>query len=688
MAQNPNTESNRLQLARDALAAGRVGDAETAVRGVLSLNDKNGEAVHLLGVVALQTGQITEAEKHFRDSIFINPANAESHMNLGIALNMLGRQDEGLASLELAAEIKPTSGQAHYNLAMAELGNGNADKALERMERAVRLEPKSTNMHTSLGGMLLQKGETEAGLKHFRRAVALSPNSAVARNNLGGAVQHTGDHEGAVAHFRKAQELDPEDSDPALNIANSFSAQRKTDEAIHMYEEVIEQTPDSIGGFNNYGLALRYQGRFSDSITALEQALEFAKPNARITSNLAETLSQSGRGSDALAVLRTHMEQAPDDGTANQIGQTLVALGDFDGAVDVYVDALAHNPKNLVALSALADLGDYELTDEQQATLKSAASDDGPANEKVRAALALARWHDRRGEVADAALLLQSVAEIRRPIPSFDLESYNAKIAKIIDTFDADFFASRSEFGAPSDLPIFVVGAPRSGATLVEQIIGAHPDTHGTGELMDIFRLGQQLPHMIEPGSEFPSCMTKLEVERAGEMAKTLVSRRQELAPNAKHIVDKSASYSQVLGLVKTMLPKAHLVYVTRDPMDQCLSLYFHDLAAKFPYASDLGTLGGHAKTFAQIMDHWKSVMDIHTVAYEDLVTDPESAARGVIESCGLAWDPACLDFQSANGLVVSVTPWRVRQPIDASAVGHWKKYEALLGPLKEALGG
>ena len=686
MAQNPSKEANRLQLARDALAAGRVGDAETAVREVLSLNDQNGEAVHLLGVIAMQSGQTTAAEKHFRDSIIINPANAESHMNLGIALNMLGRRDEGRASLELAAEIKPTNGQVHYNLAMAELDSGNVDKALERMERAVRLEPKSTNMHTSLGGILLQKGDTEAGLKHFRRAVALSPTSAVVHNNLGGAVQNTGDHEGAVAHFRKAQELDPEDSDPALNIANSFSAQRKTDEAIHMYEEVIEQTPESIGGYNNYGLALRYQGRFPEAAAALEQALEFASPDSRITSNLAETLSLSGRGSDALAVLRTSMEQAPDDGTANQIGQTLVGLGDFPGAIDVYVDALSHNPKNLVALSGLTDLGDYELTDEHLATLKALATEDGPATEKVGASLALARRHDRRGEFAEAALALQAVADIRRPIPSFDLDLYNTEIGKIIDTFNADFFASRTEFGIKSDVPIFVVGAPCSGATLVEQIIGAHGQVHGAGELMDIFRLGQQMPHMIEGGLAFPSCTTNLDADRAAEMAKTLVARRQELAPQAKHIVDKSTAYSQVLGLVKLMLPNAHVVYVTRDPMDQCLSLYFHDLASKFPYGSELASLGGHAKSFANTMDHWKTVMDIHTVAYEDLVANPESAARGVIESCGLEWGPACLEFQSTDAMVRSATPWRVRQPIDGISVGRWKNYEALLGPLKEAL--
>ena len=688
MAQNAVTEASRLRLARDALAAGRISDAETAVRGVLSLNEQNGEAVHLLGVIALQTGQTTAAEKHFRESIQINPQNAESHMNLGIALNLLGRRGEGRVSLEMAADLKPTNGQAHFNLAMAELDSGDMDAALDRMQRAVRLEPKSTNMHTSLGGMLLQKGETEAGLKHFRRAVALSPSNAVVHNNLGGAVQHTGDHEAAVAHFRKAQELDPEDSDAALNIANSFSAQRKTDEAIQMYKAVIEQTPDSIGGFNNYGLALRYQGRFPEAIAALEQALEFAKPDSRITSNLAETMSQAGRGDDALAVLRTHMEHAPDDGTANQIGATLTGLGEFDAATEVYVDALEHNPNNIVALAGLADLGGHELSGGYQETLRTIAAQDGPADEKIRAALALARWHDRRGEVAEAANLLQSIADIRRPDPEFDLDSYNAEIDRIIETFSADFFASRTNFGGQSNVPVFVVGAPRSGATLVEQIIGAHPDVHGTGELMDIFRLAQQLPHMIEAGSEFPECMDNLDADRAGEIAKMLVARRQELAPDAKRIVDKGAAYAQVLGLVKLMIPHAQVIHVTREPLDQCLSMYFHDLTGQFPYSSDLGSLGGHARTFARAMDHWNTVMNIHTVAYEDLVADPEPAARGVTEACGLRWDGACLEFQAAEGMVVSATPWQVRQAMTSNSVGHWKKYEALLAPLREALAG
>lgn len=687
MAPRRPTEADRIRLARDALSAGRISDAETAVRGVLSLNPENGEALHLLGIIALQTSNTTAAEQHFRESIRVNELNAESHMNLGIALNILGRRDEGRVSLERAAELKPTYGQAHYNLAMADIDAGDMNAALERLQRAVRLSPKSINMHTSLGGLLMQMGETEAGLQQFRRATALSPKSAVVQNNLGGAIQHTGDHETAITHFRKAQELDPEDIEPTINIANSLAAQRKTDAAIKLYEEVIEKRPDYVGGYNNYGLALRYQGRFDEAVGALEQALEFARPDSRVTSNLADTLAQAGRGEEALATLQAHMEEAPDDGTINQIGATLTGLGRFDEAAEVLNDALDHNPDNVWALTALADLGDYALAYAQRARLEQAAASDASSDEKVGASLALARWHDRRGEVDQAARYLESTAEVRRPETPFDLDAYDREIDRTIATFDDAFFANRQDFGSDTEVPIFVVGLPRSGATLIERILNAHPQVHGAGELMDLFRIAQQLPHLVETEAQFPECAADLDAGKTRELADHLTDRRQSLAPDAKRIADKSSTYGQVLGLAKLLVPNARIVYCQRDPLDQCLSLYFHDLTGKFPYSSDLASLGGHAHIYRRMMDHWMARMDIHTVAYEDLVSEPETVARGIIQACGLNWDPKCLAFQKAEGTVVSASPWRVRQPIDPSSVGHWKQYESLLAPLKAALG-
>jgi tetratricopeptide (TPR) repeat protein len=608
-------------------------------------------------------------------------------MNLGIALNILGSRDEGRISLERAADLKPTLAQAHYNLAMAEIDAGDRNAARERLQRAVRLSPKSINMHTSLGSLLMQMDETEAGLQHFRRAVSLSPKSAVAHNNLGSAIQHTGDHENAITHFRKAQELDPEDVESIMNIANSLAVQRKTDAAIKMYEEVIKKRPDYVGGYNNYGLALRYQGRFDEAISAFKRALEIAQPDSRVTSNLAETLSQSGRGEDALAALQSQMEAAPDNGTINQIGATLTGLGRFEEAAELLNDSLDHNPDNMLALTALADLGNHTLTEGQQARLEEAAAPEAPNNEKVVASLALARWHDRRGETDQASRYLESTVDVRRTKSLFDLDAYGHEIDRTIATFDDAFFANRLDFGSESDVPIFVVGLPRSGATIIERILSAHPQAHGAGELTDLFRIAQQLPHLMETETLFPKCTTDLNAVQARELADQLVRRRQSLAPDVSRIADKSPAYGQVLGLAKLLTPNAHIVYCQRDPMDQCLSLYFHDLAGKYPYSSSLESLGEYSRIYRRMMDHWMARMDIHSVAYEDLVSNPERVARGIIEACGLPWDAKCLAFQTADGIAVSASPWRIRQPIDTSSVGRWKQYETLLAPLRATLG-
>ena len=680
-------KADRLGPARAALTEGRVGDAETAVRKVLARDPQNSGALHLLGVIALKTGHAAEAERHFRESIRINGQNAETHMNLGIALSMMGRREAGRASLERAAELKPTFGQAHFNLAISDIDAGEMEAGVERLRRAVRLSPKSVNIRTSLGGTLMQMGELDAGLQQFRRAAALAPKRAVVHVNLGGALQQTGDHEGAILQFQKAQQLNPDDLEPTFNIANSYATQRRTDEAIRLYEEVVKAMPDFPGGHNNHGLALRYQSRFEDAVAAFRRAREAAPDDFRSAANLAATLVQWGKGEEAAEVLQSVPEKGSDDPVGAQLGAILSGLGKFEDAAEVLSEALERNPDNIRAAVGLADIGSYELTKVQRRLLERVAGrDQGPKKERIEATLALARWHDRREQYDDAAALLAQIADLRRPAKPFDVDAFNHAVDRTIATFDGAFFAERADFGSDSDLPVFIDGPPRSGATLVERILGAHPQAYGAGEMMDLFRLTKQLPAIVATGLEFPECAASLDAATAAGLARDLVARRQALAPKAKRVVERTPLNSQALGLAPLLAPKAAIVSCRRDPMDQGLSVYFFDLSGRFPYASDLGALGGYARAHRRLMDHWASVMPVHTVSYEALVADPKPAARALVEACGLPWNSRCLKFHETDGYVVSANPWRLRQPIDQTRVGRWRHYEALLAPLREAL--
>ena len=247
--------------------------------------------------------------------------------------------------------------------------------------------------------------------------------------------------------------------------------------------------------------------------------------------------------------------------------------------------------------------------------------------------------------------------------------------------FDADFLATRQGFGDDSEVPVFIVGMPRSGTTLVEQIAASHPAVFGAGERDDIGALA---------GAQFPGGTADLDAVAAGTLARTHLERMRDLAGEALRITDKTPVNFLYLGLIALLFPRARIVHCRREARDVCLSCYFQNFVAGLPWATDLADLGRYHRAYRRIMDHWHQVLPltILDVDYQDLVAAPEEGSRRIVDFLGLPWDDACLDFHRSRRTVRSAANWQVRRPIYATSVGRWKAYEPWLGPLLDALDG
>jgi tetratricopeptide (TPR) repeat protein len=266
----------------------------------------------------------------------------------------------------------------------------------------------------------------------------------------------------------------------------------------------------------------------------------------------------------------------------------------------------------------------------------------------------------------------------------FDLQNHIRFIDKLISVHSKEFMASASRADTSTDLPVFIVGMPRSGTSLVEQILASHPAVFGAGELDDIRQISVALPSLLGVSSPYPECLERNNPHSLNKMVDRYVDRLREFSNNAAHITDKMPLNYLYLGLIDLLFPSARVIHIVRNPLDTCLSCYFQEFTTTNSYAYDLESLGAYYKQYERIMEHWKNVLKIRMleVKYEELVDDQENISRQIIDFCGLDWDDRVLRFYETKRSVATPSFDQVRQPMYRNSIERWKNYERHLGPL------
>lgn len=301
---------------------------------------------------------------------------------------------------------------------------------------------------------------------------------------------------------------------------------------------------------------------------------------------------------------------------------------------------------------------------------------------------ARAKAHEKAGNFDDAFEAYRLANN--QLAAQFDPDVYIAQIDELIAMFSEENLQTLPRASNDSQLPIFIAGMPRSGTTLIDQIIDAHPQVHGAGEIKDLETIVSTLAESIGSSHAYPQCVMQLTERSVEGLAKTYINRVQKLDRGSSRIVNKSLENYKHLGMVALLMPKARVIHCRRDPMDTCLSCYLsHLMPGKHPYAADLRHIGFVYRQYERLMRHWQNVLDIQImdVSYEELIADQERISREIIEFCGLPWDEKCLKFHASGRVAMTLSYDQVRQPIYNSSVGRWQRFKKHLGPLQEALG-
>jgi tetratricopeptide (TPR) repeat protein len=536
------------------------------------------------------------------------------------------------------------------------------------------------------------EGRLAAAERECRRILKRHAEHPDVLHLLGLVMRDSGRAAAAIDLLERALIQKPRDPVCLNNLGNLLREQNRISEAINRYRAAVGLDPGYVSAVYNLGAALMAASRPEQASECFLRAIELRPDDAEAWSMLGAAYLDLGRDEEALGANRRALELRPDSaGALNELGLAHADRGDFDDALDCYRRALEIQPLHLKAALNLAKTQRFESGDEPDIALveRSLAAPGLDASSRGDLHYALGKINDDCGRYEAAFGHYQEANRGRAKHNRYDPDAVAVEVTNLIEVFDEQFFSERGDFGDPSELPVFIIGMPRSGTSLVEQILAAHAEVYGAGELTDIADLAYGLRQRLGSAADYPTCVPQMDAATVSEAASEYLARVSARAPDAARITDKLPGNFLFLGLIGLIFPRARIVVCRRHPMDVALSIYFTDFNAGHHYSYKLEHIAAQFRQFARVMDHWRRVIPspVLELRYEDLVTDPEAQIRPLLEFCGLDWDERCLRFQDVRRPVHTASFWQVRQPLYASSVGRWRRYERHLEPLKAALG-
>ncbi len=637
----------------------RIKDLESARRQfemAVALDERNTEARFHLANVLCGRGNVADAVIQYERVLAINPDNAEAQQNLGLALQGLGRFEDALAHHRAALAIAPKSAAILVSLGDACRHLGRYDDAVVRYAQALAINPALTDAHINLGGCFHATGRREPAIRSYQRALTINPGLASAHYNLGNLYAELDNLDAAIAHYERSISLLPTSAEAHNNLANVLLKRGRLKEAIDHYKHAVRLRP-------TYASAQR---------------------------SLGDVLQADGRIDDAIACFRAALTIEPADATTlNRLASALLVAGHLDEASGAYERAIDLAPDNIGLQHNYAAVKPFSPGDQRLARLEDlhAREDTLSEDERIVLHFTLGKAYADLRDADRSFRHLEAGNRLKRRHVSYDERQTLTQMQRIRDAFTKDLLNTKSHAGHDSQSPVFVIGMPRSGTSLVEQILASHPRIAGAGEV-DHFATATSDVARRHAGT-YPDMLPRMADEEFRELGRSYVERLTSAGAAKDRIVDKLPANFLFAGLIHLALPRARIIHVRRSAIDTCVSCYSLLFAEDQPYAYDLAELGRYYRAYDALMGHWRSVLPpgrMLEVRYEDLVEDLEVQARRLVAHCGVEWDPRCLAFHETKRPVNTASVVQVRKSIYTSSVGRSRFYGTKLKPLVETL--
>lgn len=570
-----------------------------------------------------------------------------------------------------ALAVEPDTGEAWKSRGDAHAAASRWQEAIACYQRALQLQPALVEAHNNLGNALVRVGRLQEALACYQHVVQSAPTVAETHSNLSKVLLDLRRYDEAIAAGRRAVELNPRLAEAHANLGNALLDADQVREAIDAYHRALAISPDFPEVHNCLGNAQRSLGDFELATGHYRRALELMPGYAEAHSNLGVMLRLSGQTALAELACRRALELDPALMAAVvALGEMAADRGEFDRAEQVLRSVVSQAPDNVEAWIGLGRLRKMTAADTEwlQAVLKLL---DRPLRPRERISLhyALGKYFDDVGDFERAFSYYRQANEITRShVRPHDRQRAREATDQLIRRFDRDRIATLRRSGDLSTRPVFIVGMPRSGTSLAEQILASHPSVFGAGEL-----------------TYWERAANEIDAARLSELADSYLQLLSRLSPEKDRVVDKMPTNFMSLGAIHAALPNARIIHMQRHPVDTCLSIYFQDFGVNVSYANDLGDLANSYREYLRLMRHWRETLGpevLLDVPYEALVGEQETWTRRMIEFIGLRWDERCLAFERTERSVVTASKWQVRQKINAGSIERWRSYEKHVGPL------
>jgi tetratricopeptide (TPR) repeat protein len=638
---------------------------------------------------ALRMGQAATAEQQLRAIQTAAPGDVNSARLLGVALLSQDKVSPAIETLERVVAAAPDFWHARTDLARAYRSASRFESAREELRRVVAAAPGLDAAWLAYGDLLVDLQKYADARFAYERARLADPHCRRIEEATAALIAE--DRKTAEIIFRDILEIDASHVAALCGLAAISLTVSRAGDALRLLRHALKQSAHLPLAWRGLSQTYADLGRFPEAEAAVRHLLKIEPENPKNWVLLGNVCTRMMRQPDALAAFEEAARLNPGEVRLRlSIGHLHKTLGHRRECEAAYKACLEAEPTFGEVYWSLADLKTYVFSDAEIAAMQALVQGDGGDDtDQAQLHFALGRAFEHRTSYAAAFEHYAAANRRRRKTVVFDIKVFENKTRRVRECFDAAYFAQRAAAGHRDPAPIFVVGLPRSGSTLIEQILASHSNVEGTFELPNVLTIVRELDHTNPEHDAYPESAREVPLEQLALLGRRYIEETAPLRSGRPHFIDKMPNNFSHVGLIHSILPSAVIIDVRRHPMDACFSTYKQHFAEGQSFSYDLDDLGRYYRCYLSLMDHWDAVLPgkVLHLQYEHLVRDPQPNIRRLLAHCGLDFEPACLAFHETKRPVRTASAEQVRQPLYTSGVGYWKHFATQLDPLRRALG-
>lgn len=636
----------------------------------------------------LKTGEFNAAEDVCDNVLKHFPEDANFMCMSANALIRLKRYDDAQKRLELAIKLFPGFDRGYDACGDLFLAQGKLDDAVKAYQHTLKINPERQQTQVKLSQAFSQMGEEKKA--EDIKADFFENNKSFKELDKAVELEKEEKFDEAESIYRAVLLSDPDNVTAMRLWAALGTKQRFFAEAEVLLKRAVEKAPDYSLAWHDLFQVQQEQDKYEESIESANALIKLEPTSPRPIILLAAAYASSGDHERAIDLYDQAIEMAPGHvGAMCGKGNSCRTFGRADDAIAAFRKSIETNPLHAEPYWSLANLKTFKFEQKEVDDMVAMEGDDRISEEgQVQLNNALGHEFHNRKEYDRAFEYLDRCNDLRRAQEYYDPVENEELVSMMISTFTPEFISENADSGDPDDSPILIVGLPRSGSTLLEQILSSHSKVEGTFELRDLSKTTRSLPEFRQKGIRYPTNITQVEQSRYKELGAEYIERTRRYRSDLPYFTDKNPNNFMHIGFLGLTLPNAKVINAKRHPLDSCFGSFKQLFASGQSFTYDMIELGEYYLQYQRVMDHWHEVMPgkVLDVQYEDVVADTENQIRRILDHCGLNFEESCLNFHQSDRAVKTASSEQVRQPIYASSVHTWRHYEEHLGDLIEVL--